>query len=108
MRRYPPIADHGMIGDLQTVALVSSDGAIDWFCTPRFDSPSVFAAVLDHDRGGAFRIAADHPDARITQLYLPDDDNDEDVIFNEELLIDVADRDPGEIIGTFNFVLVTG
>ncbi|NUK63812.1 glycoside hydrolase family 15 protein [Streptomyces lunaelactis] len=72
MRHYPPIADHGMIGDLQTAALVSSDGAIDWFCAPRFDSPSIFAALLDHDRGGSFRIAADHQDARITQLYLPD------------------------------------
>ncbi|MEU9014900.1 glycoside hydrolase family 15 protein [Streptomyces sp. NPDC048479] len=72
MREYPPIADHGMIGDLQTAALVASDGAIDWFCTPRFDSPSIFAALLDQDRGGSFRIAADHPDARITQLYLPD------------------------------------
>ncbi|MEV6398970.1 glycoside hydrolase family 15 protein [Streptomyces sp. NPDC051907] len=72
MRRYPPIADHGMIGDLQTVALVSSDGVIDWFCAPRFDSPSLFAALLDHDRGGGFRIAADVPGARVTQLYLPD------------------------------------
>ncbi|WP_327321777.1 glycoside hydrolase family 15 protein [Streptomyces sp. NBC_01210] len=72
MRQYPPIADHGMIGDLQTAALVASDGAIDWFCAPRFDSPSIFAALLDQDRGGSFRIAADHPDARITQLYLPD------------------------------------
>ncbi|MEW2084545.1 glycoside hydrolase family 15 protein [Streptomyces sp. NPDC005283] len=72
MRQYPPIADHGMIGDLQTAALVASDGSIDWFCAPRFDSPSIFAALLDQDRGGSFRIAADHPDARITQLYLPD------------------------------------
>ncbi|MFD9218909.1 glycoside hydrolase family 15 protein [Streptomyces sp. NPDC060064] len=72
MRQYPPIADHGMIGDLQTAALVASDGAIDWFCAPRFDSPSIFASLLDQDRGGSFRIAADHPDARITQLYLPD------------------------------------
>ncbi|WP_406002614.1 glycoside hydrolase family 15 protein [Streptomyces sp. NBC_00829] len=72
MRAYPPIADHGMIGDLQTAALVSSDGAIDWFCVPRFDSPSIFAALLDHHRGGSFRIAADHPDSRVTQLYLPD------------------------------------
>jgi GH15 family glucan-1,4-alpha-glucosidase len=72
MRHYPPVADHGMIGDLQTVALVASDGAIDWFCAPRFDSPSIFAALLDNERGGSFRITADHPDARVTQLYLPD------------------------------------
>ncbi|MFF4231869.1 glycoside hydrolase family 15 protein [Streptomyces sp. NPDC001820] len=72
MPQYPPIADHGMIGDLQTVALVASDGAVDWFCAPRFDSPSIFAALLDQERGGSFRIAADAPDVRVTQLYLPD------------------------------------
>jgi GH15 family glucan-1,4-alpha-glucosidase len=54
---YPPIADHGVIGNLRTVALVATDGTIDWFCYPRFDSPSVFAALLDDKKGGAFRIA---------------------------------------------------
>ncbi len=56
--RYPAIEDHGAIGDLHTVALVSRDGAIDWCCLPNLDSPSVFASLLDHDRGGRFRIAA--------------------------------------------------
>lgn len=54
---YLPIAEHGIIGDLHTVALVGTDGTIDWYCCPRFDSPSVFAALLDADRGGLFRIA---------------------------------------------------
>jgi hypothetical protein len=53
--RYLPIAEHGLIGDLHTVALVGTDGTIDWYCCPRFDSPSVFAAILDTDRGGLFR-----------------------------------------------------
>jgi GH15 family glucan-1,4-alpha-glucosidase len=72
MRRYPPIADHGMVGDLQTAALVSSEGVVDWFCAPRFDSPSVFAALLDHDRGGHFAINVEGPDVTTRQLYLAD------------------------------------
>ncbi|WP_405806714.1 glycoside hydrolase family 15 protein [Streptomyces sp. NBC_00210] len=72
MDRYPPIADHGLIGDLQTAALVSSRGVINWFPAPRFDSPSVFAALLDHDRGGYFLFAPDDADAVCRQLYFPD------------------------------------
>ncbi len=49
-RRYMPIADHGLIGDLRSVALVATDGTIDWYCAPRFDAPSVFAALLDAER----------------------------------------------------------
>ncbi len=73
MLRYPSIADHGLVGDLQTCALVSAEGVVDWMCAPRFDSPSVFAALLDHDRGGYFSIsAADVPGATVRQLYLAD------------------------------------
>lgn len=52
MNDYPRIADHGLIGDLQTTALVSTDGTIDWFCSPRFDSPSIFASLLDRAKEG--------------------------------------------------------
>jgi GH15 family glucan-1,4-alpha-glucosidase len=72
MEGYPPIAEHGLIGDLQTAALVTTDGCVDWFCCPRFDSPSVFASLLDADRGGRFRIAAAGDDVVIRQLYFPD------------------------------------
>ncbi|MFF4800411.1 glycoside hydrolase family 15 protein [Streptomyces sp. NPDC001351] len=75
MNRYPPIADHGMVGDLQTAALVSSGGSIDWWCTPRFDAPSVFASLLDSERGGYCRLAADLPgedEVTVRQLYLSD------------------------------------
>jgi GH15 family glucan-1,4-alpha-glucosidase len=72
LRRYPEIADHGLIGDLQTAALVASDGTLDWYCCPRFDSPSVFASLLDADRGGCFRIAPDQNTFVSRQLYLPD------------------------------------
>jgi GH15 family glucan-1,4-alpha-glucosidase len=72
MERYPLISEHGLIGDLQTCALVTTDGTVDWFCLPRFDSPSVFASLLDADRGGRFRIAPDRPDYVSKQLYFPD------------------------------------
>ena len=72
MDRYPNISDHGLIGDLQTAALVSTDGTVDWFCCPRFDSPSVFASLLDADKGGYFRVAPDASDCVTKQLYLPD------------------------------------
>jgi GH15 family glucan-1,4-alpha-glucosidase len=72
MDRYPNISDHGLIGDLQTAALVSTDGVLDWFCCPRFDSPSVFASLLDADNGGFYRIAPDRDDYVSRQLYLPD------------------------------------
>src|SRR5438046_9181492 len=72
MERYPLISEHGLIGDLQTSALVSTDGTIDWFCVPRFDSPSVFASLLDADKGGRFRIAPTRSDCVTNQLYFPD------------------------------------
>jgi GH15 family glucan-1,4-alpha-glucosidase len=72
LERYPNISDHGLIGDLQTAALVTTDGCVDWFCCPRFDSPSVFASLLDADKGGHFRIAPDRDDYVARQLYLPD------------------------------------
>ena len=68
---YRPIADHGVIGDLRTVALVGSDGTIDWFCCPRFDAPSVFGSILDGLRGGHYRIAATE-DCTTKQMYIPD------------------------------------
>ena len=51
MDDYLPIAEHGLIGDLHSVALVGTDGTIDWYCCPRFDSPSVFCAILDKGKG---------------------------------------------------------
>jgi GH15 family glucan-1,4-alpha-glucosidase len=70
--RYAPIGEYGVIGDLYTVALVGMDGSIDFLCLPHFDSPSVFAALVDAERGGRFRIAPLLERAARKQLYLPD------------------------------------
>ena len=69
---YAPIEDHGIIGDLHSVALVTQDGEIDWYCCPRFDSPSVFGRILDEEKGGSFRISPTADGYRTKQLYLPD------------------------------------
>ncbi len=72
MDDYLPIADHGIIGDLHTVALVGANGTIDWYCCPAFDSPSVFAAILDKEKGGFYGIAPVDEDWTSRQLYFPD------------------------------------
>src|SRR5437764_12944173 len=69
---YPAIADHGLIGDMQTAAIVATDGTIDFLCLPKFDSPTVFARLLDAERGGFFRVEALMPEARREQRYLRD------------------------------------
>src|SRR6266581_5992663 len=70
--RYAPIGEYGVIGDLYTVALVGMDGSIDFLCLPHFDSPSIFAALVDAERGGRFQIAPLLESAARKQLYLPD------------------------------------
>jgi len=69
---YLPIAEHGIIGDLHSIALVGTDGRIDWYCCPRFDSPSVFGAILDTARGGFYRISPAIDEWVPKQLYFPD------------------------------------
>ena len=68
---YPNIADHGLIGDLQTAALIDTNGTLDWFCAPRFDSPSIFGSLLDAERGGYCRVRPATDDYVSRQLYLP-------------------------------------
>src|SRR5262245_22849667 len=71
--RYQPIENHGIVGNMRSAALVSLDGSVDWLCLPRFDSPSVFGAILDAEKGGRFRIApAPAGELRHKQYYWPE------------------------------------
>jgi GH15 family glucan-1,4-alpha-glucosidase len=67
-----PVENYGVIGDMSTVALVGKDGSIDFMCFPRFDSPTIFGALLDAEKGGRFQLAPDSEAARQVQVYLPD------------------------------------
>src|SRR5713101_4859742 len=69
---YQPIENYGLIGNMRTAALVGMDGSIDWLCLPHFDSPTVFAAILDDQKGGRFRIAPTCHPVRPKQFYWPD------------------------------------
>ena len=69
---YQPIEHYGVIGNLRTAALVNGHGSLDWLCFPHFDSPAVFAAILDDAKGGRFQIAPVKKDVRWKQFYWPD------------------------------------
>src|SRR3954469_5216062 len=88
------IAEHALIGDLQTAALVTTDGSVDWFCLPRFDSPSVFGALLDDERGGRFRIRPAGSEYTSKQMYMPDNAMLVTRFFTAEGLAQVVDFMP--------------
>ncbi len=69
---FQPIENYGAIGNMRSIALVGMDGSIDFLCYPDFDSPTVFAALLDDENGGRFQIQPQLEDRRLRQLYLPD------------------------------------
>lgn len=69
---YQPIENYGIIGDLNTIALTGLNGSIDFMCFPRFDSPSIFAALLDDKKGGRYCISPEFKEMKTKQLYLPD------------------------------------
>src|ERR1700737_3324356 len=68
---YQPIENYEVIGNLETVALVGIDGSIDFCCFPEFDSPSIFASLLDSEKGGRFSIAPILQNSRPKQSYVP-------------------------------------
>lgn len=69
---FEPIENYGVIGNMRSIAVVGVNGSIDFLCYPNFDSPSVFAALLDDEKGGCFQIQPQLKKRRVRQLYLPD------------------------------------
>jgi GH15 family glucan-1,4-alpha-glucosidase len=69
---FEPIENYGVIGNMRSIALVAVTGSIDFLCYPNFDSPTVFATLLDDERGGCFQIEPQFEKRRVRQLYLPD------------------------------------
>src|SRR6266700_1840962 len=69
---FEPIENHGVIGNMRSIALVSVNGSIDFLCYPNFDSPTVFAALLDDEKGGCFEIQPQLGKRKVRQLYFPD------------------------------------
>ncbi|KAK7045779.1 hypothetical protein VNI00_007180 [Paramarasmius palmivorus] len=89
-RDYIPIADHGLIGNLHTAALVSIDGSIESYCVPNFDSPAIFARILDKDKGGHFSITPTVPFST-KQNYLPSSNVLQTKFMNEMAAVSVTD-----------------
>ncbi|MGC1480674.1 MAG: glycoside hydrolase family 15 protein [Chthoniobacterales bacterium] len=93
---YQPIENYGVVGDLHTVALVGMNGSIDFMCFPHFDSPSIFAAILDDKKGGRFSLAPEMRDVRHRQMYLPDTNILITRFLSQEGIAEVSDFMPVE------------
>jgi len=91
---YLPIENHGIIGNLNTAALVGMDGCIDFLCLPNFDSPSVFASLLDAKKGGHFKLAPVLEEAARKQIYLPDSNILLTRFLSEEGVAEISDFMP--------------
>jgi GH15 family glucan-1,4-alpha-glucosidase len=98
-----PIENHGIIGDLHTAALVGMDGSIDFMCFPRFDSPAIFAALLDPERGGYFQITPVGADGfRHKQLYFPDTNMLLTRFLSDDGVVEISDFMPVAHLGHFH------
>ena len=86
--------DYGLIGDMSSAALVGTDGSVDWCCLPRFDSPSVFASILDENIGGRFRIRPSGSYTDTRQAYLPDTNILETTFITSEGVVKITDFMP--------------
>jgi GH15 family glucan-1,4-alpha-glucosidase len=105
---FEPIENYGVIGNMCSIALVGVNGSIDFLCYPNFDSPSVFAALLDDERGGCFQIQPLLRERRVRQLYLPETNILLTRFLAEEGVAELTDympigtdgKEPNEIIRT--------
>lgn len=91
---FEPIENYGVIGNMQSIALVGMNGSIDFMCYPEFDSPTVFAALLDDQKGGCFQIQPQLTNTRVRQLYLPDTNILVTRFLAEEGVVEVIDAMP--------------
>jgi len=105
---YQAIENYAIIGNMRSAALVGINGSIDWFCFPHFDSPSVFASILDERKGGYFKIAPVDPQSRNKQYYWPDTNVLITRFYNSEGIVEIIDYMPvGEdIINEFDYRIV--
>src|ERR1700730_215604 len=109
---YQPIENYGVIGNMRSIALVGMHGSIDFLSYPDFDSPTVFAALLDDDRGGRFQIQPQLANTRVRQLYLPDTNILLTRFLAEEGVAELTDympiasdgKEPNEIVRTLAVV----
>jgi GH15 family glucan-1,4-alpha-glucosidase len=109
---FEPIENYGVIGNMRSIALVGVNGSIDFLCYPNFDSPTVFAALLDDDSGGRFQIQPQLKKRRVRQLYLPDTNILLTRFLSEEGVAELTDympigedgEQPNEIIRTVSVI----
>jgi GH15 family glucan-1,4-alpha-glucosidase len=90
---YLPVERYGIIGDMRSVALVGMNGSIDWCCLPHFDSPSIFASILDDKKGGFYKIAPVN-EYNSKQMYLPDTNVLVTRFFTDEGMVEITDFMP--------------
>ncbi|MGH7933363.1 MAG: glycoside hydrolase family 15 protein, partial [Candidatus Binataceae bacterium] len=102
---YHPIENYAIVGNMKTAALVGQNASVDFMCFPHFDSPTIFAALLDENKGGSFQLAPILGRARHKQLYLPDSNVLLTRFLSEEGVAEVSDFMPVEGIGETHFLV---
>ena len=105
---YQPIENYAIIGNMRSAALVGLNGSIDWFCFPHFDSPSLFASILDDQKGGHFKIAPVITDSKCKQHYWPDTNVLITRFYNAEGIVEITDYMPvgDDIVDEFDYRIV--